>query len=142
MIWWWYHRYKIIKADKGDLKKLRHLTFYSAPMAKKFMEHLQTPHPDISREYDIVQEDTEYTPQRDIEPEDMEVEGAPDDTSSKDDRITNRIIYQGDTRDTENLDTLKRTAPAVDDADLRPIVKLARLEYNSKVGPTFPFQED
>ena len=41
-------------------------------MAKKFMEHLQMPIPDIHREYDIVQEDNTHLPYDGTEPEEMD----------------------------------------------------------------------
>lgn len=50
-------RYRIIKADKDDLKKIRHLVFYSQPMAKKFMEHLVSKGPNINREYETEPEE-------------------------------------------------------------------------------------
>ena len=53
-------RYKLIKCDKGDLKKLRHLLFYSMPLARKFAEHLTTPDPDPGRQY-LVTEGDEVT---------------------------------------------------------------------------------
>ena len=72
-------KYKVLKVDKGDLKKLKHLIFYSQPMAKKFMEHLRVPRPDIHQEYmadddDLIEENKEE--QVGVEdPEDM-VQGA------------------------------------------------------------------
>ena len=68
-------RYKIIKCDKVDLKKLKHIFFYSQPLAKKFMEHLQTPPPDLQQEYiaednvpdEMIEEEVLET----IDPEDL-----------------------------------------------------------------------
>ena len=54
-------RYKVIKVDKADLKKLKHLVFYSQPLAKKFVEHLVTPGPQLDQEYEIVEEREETT---------------------------------------------------------------------------------
>lgn len=50
-------RYKIIKADKGDLKKLSQLVFYSTPMAKKFVEHLKSDAPEPGKSYDVTRDD-------------------------------------------------------------------------------------
>ena len=50
-------RYKIIKADKGDLKKIKHLLFYSMPLARKFAEHLNSPDPDPGRTYLVTEGD-------------------------------------------------------------------------------------
>ncbi len=61
-------RYKIIKVDKDDLKKIKHLTFYSTPMAKKFMEHLRSPAPSLEDEYEVVEECDDHN--RPGEPED------------------------------------------------------------------------
>lgn len=52
-------RYKILKVDKQDLKKLKHLVFYSTPMAKKFMEHLVSAPPDLTRTYEVIPESDE-----------------------------------------------------------------------------------
>ena len=62
-------RYKIVKADKNDLKKLKHLVFYSQPMAKKFLEHLVAPAPTPGQEYDVI-EDMDIQPTKEPEPED------------------------------------------------------------------------
>ena len=44
-------RYKIMKCDKENLKKLKQLLFYSMPLARKFAEQLASPAPDPRREY-------------------------------------------------------------------------------------------
>ena len=62
-------RYRIVKADKDDLKKLKHLVFYSQPMAKKFLEHLKAPAPIPGQEYDVI-DDLDIEPAVDPEPED------------------------------------------------------------------------
>ena len=58
-------RYKIIKADKNDLKKLSQLVFYSAPMAKKFVEHLRSEAPQPGQAYEVTRDPT-YTEEEDI----------------------------------------------------------------------------
>ena len=50
-------RYKVIKADKGDLKKLSQLVFYSTPMAKQFVEHLRSEAPQPGQGYEVTQDD-------------------------------------------------------------------------------------
>ena len=50
-------RYKIIKADKGDLKKISQLVFYSTPMAKKFVEHLKSDAPEPGQSYEVTRDD-------------------------------------------------------------------------------------
>ena len=50
-------RYKIIKADKGDLKKLSQLVFYSTPMAKQFVEHLKSEAPQPGQSYEVTRDD-------------------------------------------------------------------------------------
>ena len=62
-------RYKIIKVDKDDLKKTKHLLFYSQPMARKFLEHLVTPAPQPGQTYDVV-EDSTAEPTLEQDPED------------------------------------------------------------------------
>ena len=49
-------RYKIRKADKNDLKKLKHLVFYSLPLAKKFTEHLSSQAPEMGKTFDVLEE--------------------------------------------------------------------------------------
>ena len=65
-------RYKIIKADKNDLKKLTQLVFYSAPMAKKFVEHLKSEAPiqgqtfsveNDNMEDDMLTKETSHSPE-------------------------------------------------------------------------------
>ena len=55
----------LIKADKNDLKKLSQLVFYSAPMAKKFVEHLRSEAPQPGQAYEVTRDPT-YTEEEDI----------------------------------------------------------------------------
>jgi len=50
-------RYKVIKADKGDLKKLSQLVFYSTPVARQFAEHLKSEAPQPGQSYEVTQDD-------------------------------------------------------------------------------------
>ena len=68
-------KYKIMKCDKGDLKKMKHLLFYSMPLARKFAEQLASPSPNPNRAY-WVTEDQE--PQDDLVVREPEQEGAPE----------------------------------------------------------------
>lgn len=69
-------RYKIIKADKNDLKKLSQLVFYSTPMAKQFTEHLKSEAPQVGQSYEVTLDDRMnegdeiLLRERDPEPED------------------------------------------------------------------------
>ena len=110
-------RYKLIKQDKNDLKKLRHLLFYSMPLARKFAEHLKTPEPNPGRQY-LVTEGNEAK-QAELEDEEL-LEEEPE--------LPN---------DTDNTANKSRKREAEDDAKVEPAAKLARL--NTK--PTFPFED-
>ena len=65
-------RYKVMKVDKGDLKKIKHLVFYSQPMARKFAEHLTCRSPNLDDYFDIeIAEECPNLDSEDSEPEDQ-----------------------------------------------------------------------
>ena len=105
-------KYKVMKCDKGDLKKLKQLLFYSMPLARKFAEQLSSPDPDPGRQYMVVDQDDQRDTMVELEePADQEEHH-------------------------EEEETRKR--PLDSGHPLEPAVKLARLAAR----PTFPFEED
>ena len=107
-------RYKLLKQDKDDLKKLKHLLFYSMPLARKFAEHLSSPDPDPGRQYLVTEGDNVLQPTKEDEEFLEEEENTPD---------------------TERNEA--KRGIETDETDGPPI-KLARLATTS----TFPFEDD
>ena len=105
-------RYKVMKCDKGDLKKMKQLLFYSMPLARKFAEQLSSPDPDPGRQYMVVDQDDQQDTMVELEePADQEEQHGEEGT---------------------------RKRPLDSENPLEPAVKLARLAAR----PTFPFEED
>ena len=74
-------KYKIMKCDKGDLKKTKQLLFYSMPLARKFAEQLASPNPDPRREYWVTEDQGTPDPMVEMET-DEQVEPDTDATSA------------------------------------------------------------
>ena len=110
-------RYKLIKCDKGDLKKLKHLLFYSMPLARKFAEHLATPDPDPGRQYLVAEGD--------------EVSG----TTPDEEELLEKIEDQPGPAESATEDRQQKRNREDDETE-EPPTKLARLA----IRPSFPFE--